>query len=94
MHRKQIPCSGEELPVIGCGTYRGFDVNAEAAAAARLQNVLTALFTAGGSVIDSSPMYGRAEAVTGNLLAGSKAMREPSSPQRSGHAAAMPASRR
>jgi len=72
MHRKQIPCSGEELPVIGCGTYRGFDVNAEAAAAARLQNVLTALFTAGGSVIDSSPMYGRAEAVTGNLLAGSK----------------------
>jgi diketogulonate reductase-like aldo/keto reductase len=75
MHHKQIPCSGEQLPVIGCGTYRGFDVNADASATARLQQVLTALFAAGGSVIDSSPMYGRAEAVTGSLLAQSKSHR-------------------
>jgi diketogulonate reductase-like aldo/keto reductase len=70
MHQKQIPSTGEQLPVIGCGTYRGFDVNPNAAAIARLQQVLTALFAAGGKVIDSSPMYGKAEAVTGELLAG------------------------
>src|SRR5689334_10270482 len=67
MHQKQIPASGEPLPVIGCGTYRGFDVN-PTGSNTRLQDVLTALFVAGGSVIDSSPMYGRAEAVTGKLL--------------------------
>src|SRR4051812_5664613 len=66
MHQKPIPGSGELLPIIGCGTYRGFDVSPNATA--RLQQVLTALFAAGGSVIDSSPMYGRAEAVTGKLL--------------------------
>jgi diketogulonate reductase-like aldo/keto reductase len=68
MHQKQIPSSGEQLPVIGCGTYRGFDVNPTSAATAPLSQVVTALFAAGGSVIDSSPMYGRAEAVTGKLL--------------------------
>src|SRR3954465_241581 len=66
MHQKPIPGSGELLPVIGCGTYRGFDVSPNAIA--HLQHVLTALFAAGGSVIDSSPMYGRAEAVAGKLL--------------------------
>jgi len=68
MHQKQIPSSGEQLPVIGCGTYRGFDVSPNGAAIAQLSQVVTALFAAGGSVIDSSPMYGRAEAVAGKLL--------------------------
>src|SRR5262249_61171336 len=48
---------------------RGCDVRAARAAYGRLQQVLDALFAAGASVIDSSPMYGRAEAVTGDLLA-------------------------
>ena len=73
MHQKQIPSSGEKLPVIGCGTYRGFDVNPNGAATAPLAQVLTALFTAGGSVVDSSPMYGKAEAVTGKLLSDANA---------------------
>src|SRR3954466_9832791 len=54
------------IPPACCGTYRGFDVSPNAIA--HLQHVLTALFAAGGSVIDSSPMYGRAEAVAGKLL--------------------------
>src|SRR4051794_22695140 len=66
MHQKPIPSTGELLPIIGCGTYRGFDVSPNATA--HLQQVLTALFAAGGSVVDSSPMYGRAEAVAGKLL--------------------------
>ena len=57
--------------MIGCGTYRGFDVEMKSAAYRQLPGVLEALFAAGGSVIDSSPMYGRAEAVTGALLAAS-----------------------
>src|SRR5262245_11572726 len=71
MHTRKIPSSGELLPVVGCGTYRGFDV--ARAAHARLQSVLGNLFVAGGSVIDSSPMYGKAEAVTGELLAAANA---------------------
>lgn len=67
MHTRPIPSSGEQLPVIGCGTYRGFDVGGSAHG--RLSEVLAALFAAGGTVIDSSPMYGRAEAVAGALLA-------------------------
>ena len=66
---RPIPSTGEDLPVIGCGTYIGFDVAAGSAEYQRLPGVLQALFAAGGSVIDSSPMYGRAEAVTGELLA-------------------------
>jgi len=69
MQTRPIPSTGEPLPVIGLGTYQGFDVAPGSAAYAQLPDVLRALFAAGGSVIDSSPMYGRAEATTGELLA-------------------------
>ncbi|NLD54222.1 MAG: aldo/keto reductase [Burkholderiaceae bacterium] len=68
MHRRVIPSSGEELPVVGCGTYVGFDVAPGSAAYRELPGVLQALFDAGGSVLDSSPMYGRAESTLGELL--------------------------
>ncbi|WP_374703672.1 aldo/keto reductase [Burkholderia sp. WAC0059] len=69
MDRRRIPATGERLPVVGCGTWRTFDVGTDAAALDRLADVLRALFAAGGSVIDSSPMYGSSEAVVGTLLA-------------------------
>jgi diketogulonate reductase-like aldo/keto reductase len=68
MHTKPIPSSGEPIGVIGLGTYLGFDVRPESANRGELPAVLDALFAAGGAVVDSSPMYGQAEAVTGNLL--------------------------
>src|SRR5690606_1666671 len=68
MHRKPIPSSGEPLPVIGCGTWIAFDVSPRGARYERLREVLLALFDAGGSVVDSSPMYGRAEDVAGRLI--------------------------
>ncbi len=68
MHRRVIPSSGEPLPVVGCGTYVGFDVAPGSAAYRELAGVLQALFDAGGSVLDSSPMYGRAESSLGELL--------------------------
>jgi aryl-alcohol dehydrogenase-like predicted oxidoreductase len=68
MLTRAIPASGETLPVIGLGTWIGFDFARDTAGYERLPGVLQALFDAGGSVIDSSPMYGRSEAVAGELL--------------------------
>jgi diketogulonate reductase-like aldo/keto reductase len=56
------------MPVIGLGTWRAFDVGAGEAARRPLREVLRLLFDASGRMLDSSPMYGRAEAVTGELL--------------------------
>jgi len=64
-----IPSTGESLPVIGLGTYKGFDVGSSRKDRDKLGDVLRNLFSFGGSVLDSSPMYGRAEEVAGNLLA-------------------------
>jgi diketogulonate reductase-like aldo/keto reductase len=72
MQTRPIPSSREPLPVIGCGTYRTFDVGASTEERAPLAQVLQVLFAAGGSVIDSSPMYGAAEDVVGDLLAQAK----------------------
>jgi diketogulonate reductase-like aldo/keto reductase len=69
MRTRPIPATGESLPVIGCGTYMGFDRAPGSAEFARLAQVVTALLEAGGSVIDSSPMYGKAEAAVGQVLA-------------------------
>jgi aryl-alcohol dehydrogenase-like predicted oxidoreductase len=69
MQTRPIPSTGQALPVIGCGTYVGFDQAPGSDDYARLPGVLDALFAAGGTVIDSSPMYGRAEETVGELLA-------------------------
>lgn len=69
MHQRKIPSNGEMLPIVGCGTWRTFDVGAKPEDRAPLAEVLRILFEAGGSVIDTSPMYGSAEAVVGDLLA-------------------------
>ncbi len=69
MHQRKIPSSSELLPVVGCGTWRTFDVGGKPEDRAPLSEVLKVMFDAGGSVIDSSPMYGAAEGVVGDLLA-------------------------
>jgi diketogulonate reductase-like aldo/keto reductase len=69
MQTRKIPSTGEMLPVVGCGTWQTFDVGPSAAERAPRAEVLKALFEAGGSVIDSSPMYGKSEGVVGDLLA-------------------------
>ena len=73
MLTRAIPSTGEPMPVIGLGTYQVFDVGNSPAARPALRRVLAKLFEAGGRMIDSSPMYGTAEAVTGELLADMKA---------------------
>ena len=69
MLKRPIPSTGEEIGAIGVGTWRGFDIGTDAAERAQRGRVLDTLFDSGGTVVDSSPMYGRAEGVTGDLLA-------------------------
>lgn len=68
MQTRPIPSSGAPLPVVGVGTWQTFDIGSSPAERAPRAEVLRVLFEAGGSVIDSSPMYGRSEGVVGDLL--------------------------
>lgn len=77
MLKRPIPSSGETLPVVGLGTADTFNVSpGDAAAMAPLAQVLETLMKAGGSLIDTAPSYGEAEAVTGALLAREGGLRE------------------
>ncbi len=67
---RPIPSSGEQIPVIGMGTSRTFDQTGDGEALAGLSQVMQAFFQAGGTVIDSSPMYGRAETRVGDVIRG------------------------
>jgi len=66
---RPIPRTGERIPVVGLGTWRTFDVGSSDADRAPLLEVLRRFLSGGGRVIDSSPMYGEAERVVGDLLA-------------------------
>lgn len=68
--QRPIPGTGELLPVIGMGTSRTFDAAADAASLAALEAVMAAFLAGGGTVIDSSPMYGNAESRVGDLVRG------------------------
>jgi len=65
---RPIPASGETLPVIGMGTWITFDVGSDPAELATRVAILRTFFARGGAFIDSSPMYGRAEATLGYCL--------------------------
>jgi diketogulonate reductase-like aldo/keto reductase len=66
---RAIPSSGERIPVIGLGTWRAFDVGHRKSALAPLEQCVAAFESLGGCVIDSSPMYGWAEEVVGEIVA-------------------------
>src|SRR5581483_2998302 len=67
MLARTIPSSGEKLPVIGLGTWQAFDVDLKPDSRRQLGDVLSVFVKLGGRVIDTSPMYGRAEDVIGKL---------------------------
>jgi diketogulonate reductase-like aldo/keto reductase len=69
MLTRAIPSSGEKLPVIGLGTWQTFDVDLTSDTRRQLEDVLSLFVKLGGRVIDSSPMYGHAEDVIGDLTA-------------------------
>lgn len=70
MLHRSIPGSAEQLPIIGLGTARVFNVDDSPELLAPLRAVLKELLDGGGSVIDTAPSYGMAERVVGDLVTG------------------------
>jgi diketogulonate reductase-like aldo/keto reductase len=68
MRSRPIPSSNEPLPVIGLGTYSVFDVASTPDAIAERLKIVELLLGAGGSVVDTSPMYNRSEQVIGDVI--------------------------
>ncbi len=64
---RSIPSTGEKLPVIGLGSATTFDVRSGSPQSKTVGEVLALFVKHGGKVIDSSPMYGNAESVIGDL---------------------------
>ena len=64
----RIPRTGEQIPVIGMGTSRTFEYGHDTEMLKQLQQVMQTFFDLGGGMIDSSPMYGSAQQVIGELL--------------------------
>ena len=69
MGQRIIPSSGEKLPMVGLGTWQTFDVGSSLAELEQRKQVLAEMYKLGGTVIDSSPMYGTSETVIGRVAA-------------------------
>ena len=65
---RAVPSSGEELPLVGLGSWITFNVGNDAPARAQCAEVMRNFFAAGGRLIDSSPMYGSSQGVIGEAL--------------------------
>ena len=66
---RAIPSSGEQIPLVGLGSWITFNVGRDREARAECRDVMRAFFAGGGRLIDSSPMYGSAQDVIGEALA-------------------------
>jgi aryl-alcohol dehydrogenase-like predicted oxidoreductase len=69
LETRPIPRTGERIPAIGLGTWQAFDVPGDGPERVAAKETLRTLAELGGTVVDSSPMYGAAEHVVGALSA-------------------------
>jgi diketogulonate reductase-like aldo/keto reductase len=69
MIARPVPSSDEMVPVIGLGTYSVFDVDSTPGQIASRREIVDLLLGAGGSFVDTSPMYNRSEKVIGDIIA-------------------------
>lgn len=67
MWKAKIPSSGELVGRVGLGTYKNFDVGNDEGKRQNLIRILNAFANAGGTLVDSSPMYGSSETVVGDV---------------------------
>ena len=65
MLKRVIPSSGEEMPVIGLGTSRVFDIERSKNELNVREKILDIFYENGGRLIDTSPMYGMSEEIIG-----------------------------
>ena len=65
---RPVPSTGEEIPVVGIGTARRYDVAASGADIDPLRETLATFRKLGGTLIDTAPSYGNAEVVVGDLV--------------------------
>ena len=65
---RPIPSTGEQIPVIGLGSWITFNVGRDPQARAECTDVMRQFFLGGGRLIDSSPMYGSAQDVIGEAV--------------------------
>src|SRR5689334_11983093 len=75
INTRPIPRTKEAIPTVGLGTWQAFDV--DPSARGPQVEVVKQFLAAGARVIDSSPMYGRAEAVVGDVLSDLGAVGKP-----------------
>ena len=69
MLRRTIPSSGKSIPIIGLGTSRVFDVDPEDREELKIRKeIIEVLLNHGGSLVDTSPMYGQSEDLLGQIL--------------------------
>ncbi len=71
--QKKFPSSGVRIAIIGIGTARRYEDVKSDAEKVPLRETLRQFQALGGKVIDSSPSYGTAEPVVGELVDGLKA---------------------
>ena len=65
---KPIPSTGEQVPVVGLGSWSTFNVGKDTQLLDECTAVISAFLAAGGRMIDSSPMYGSSQATIGYAL--------------------------
>lgn len=67
--RRPIPSTGEELPVVGLGTWAVFNVAGQPSEIAMRRTMVDLMIEHGATVIDTSPEYQPAEEVIGEVIA-------------------------
>jgi aryl-alcohol dehydrogenase-like predicted oxidoreductase len=69
MWQHKIPHGGESVPMLGLGTWQQFDIDRNSKEWNPAKETLKSFLAHGLRIVDSSPMYGRSEAVIGEMLA-------------------------
>jgi len=66
--KKKIPKTQEFLPTIGLGTWQTMDILEKSSEFSKIKDVWKEFINSGGGLVDSSPMYGKAEKIVGKLI--------------------------